>query len=64
MGMCFFNLPHVEVEVPNAYGKAMDEMDKIYDGHALCRMKQPTFEMSLVLHPRGLDVLVICNAQQ
>jgi hypothetical protein len=39
MGIYFFILPRVEVEVPDDYEKAMDEMDKIYDGHALCHMK-------------------------
>lgn len=33
------NSLYVEVGVPNAYGKTMDGMDKIYDGHALCRTK-------------------------
>lgn len=36
-GIIIFILPHVKVGVLDAYEKAMDGMDKIYDGHAWCQ---------------------------
>jgi hypothetical protein len=38
-GDVLFILPPVKTGIPDAYGKAMDGMDKIYDGHAWCRTK-------------------------
>jgi hypothetical protein len=38
-GDVFFILPPIKTGIPDAYGKAMDGMDKIYDGHAWCRTK-------------------------
>lgn len=38
-GDVLFILPPVNTGIPDAYGKAMDGMDKIYDGHAWCRTK-------------------------
>lgn len=35
-----FILPHVDTRVLNSYGKSMDGMDKIHDGHARCRTKK------------------------
>ena len=38
-GDVIFILPPVKTGIPNAYGTAMDGMDKIYDRHAWCRTK-------------------------
>ena len=34
-----FILPPVKNGIPDVYGKAMDGIDNIYDGHAWCRTK-------------------------
>jgi hypothetical protein len=38
-GDVIFILLPVKTGIPDTYGKAMDDMDKIYDGHAWCKTK-------------------------
>ena len=47
-GDVIFILPHVEVAIPDVYGKVVDGMDKIYDGHAWCQTKTTNIQIGLV----------------
>jgi hypothetical protein len=61
LGDVLFFLPPVALKAPSTYGRSMDGMDKMCDGHPWCTTKPRISKMTLDYPSGALLVLIISN---
>jgi hypothetical protein len=73
-GDVIFILPPINVDVYSTYGRSMDVMDKMCDGHLWCTTKPPISKMILdsllgvphmpVIYSAQIHIVIICIAME